>query len=114
MAKMNYENAHIRHSAETARANARLDKVTGKGQDEFFRLQAAKQKRISRHQAEFSETKCKHCGSSEISAEEGKGPHAYKWYCGNCGAYIKFTSNPLSEDILVSVAPVSSNGHTST
>jgi transcription elongation factor Elf1 len=114
MAKWNHENANIRHSAGTARINARLDKVTGNGQKEFARLQAAKQKRNSQHHTELNETICKHCGSAEISAEEGKGPHAYKWYCGNCGKYIKFTSNPLSETIMAAAAPVSGNDHTST
>jgi hypothetical protein len=114
MVKMSHQNAHIRHSAETARINAKLDKVTSNGQDEFFRLYAAKQKRTSRHQTELSEARCKHCKSVEIVAEVGSGPHAYRWNCGNCGKYIKFTSNPLSENIMAAAAPASGNGHTNT
>jgi hypothetical protein len=112
MTKMNYENAAIRNNIGENRFNEKLDNVAQKGQDEFFRLYNARQKRHSKNEAELKDTRCK-CGSDHIVAVAGTPPHKYKWTCGTCKSFIKWTSNPLSEDILVP-APVVGNGNLST
>ncbi len=106
MAKMNYQNAKTRNTFQENRFNAKLDDICIKGEKEFSRQYNARQKNIHKNEAEMKETNCNKCGSDHIVATIGSGPHAYRWRCGSCDAFIKWTSNPLSEDILEKPKPV--------
>ncbi len=105
MSKMNYENPKTRNSFGENRFNAKLDDICKKGEKEFSRQYNARQKRTHINEAEMVETHCK-CGSQHIVATIGSGPHAYRWRCGTCQAFIKWSSNPLSENILEEPKPV--------
>ncbi len=100
MARMNHSNARIRNTVGEIRLNSRLDDTTEKGQKEFTRQYNARQRTAHENEAELNKAQCNKCGGNKIVAVIGSGPHAYKWICGTCGFHIKWTSNPLSENIL--------------
>jgi hypothetical protein len=105
MARLNHSNAGIRNTIGETRLNAKLDDITEKGQKAFYQKYNSRQKTNDKYESELEDARCKSCGSDHIVAAMGTGPHAYKWTCGTCKSFIKWTSNPLSEDILENPRP---------